>query len=129
MNSAVAIQSYQSVRTETGVTDASPHRLIQLLMEGCLERLARAKGAIARNDDALRSETLSRAIAIIGGLQVVLDFEKGGEVAENLNALYHYMTGRLFEANRDSDPEIIDEVARLMINIKEGWDGIADQAN
>ncbi|RRJ84999.1 flagellar export chaperone FliS [Aestuariirhabdus litorea] len=129
MNSAAAIQSYKNVRTQTGVTDASPHRLIQMLMEGCLESLAKAKGAIARNDDALRSEMLSKAIAIVGGLQIVLDFEKGGEIAENLNALYHYMTKRLFEANQESDPEIINEVARLMINIKEGWDGIADQVD
>ncbi|MCL6414455.1 flagellar export chaperone FliS [Aestuariirhabdus sp. Z084] len=129
MNSAAAIKSYQNVRTQTGVTDASPHRLIQMLMEGGLERMAQAKGAISLNDDALRSQFLSKSIAIIGGLQMALDFDKGGDVAITLNDLYDYMVRRLYEANRTADVEIINEVAQLLGNVKQGWDGIADQVD
>ena len=127
MNAIAALKQYQTVNTHAQVFDASPHRLIQMLMEGGLSRLAQAKGAMERGQVALKGELLGKAIAIIGGLREGLDLRQGGELAANLDSLYEYMSSRLLQANRSNDVAIIDEVAGLLREVKSGWDGIANQ--
>ncbi|WP_312257465.1 flagellar export chaperone FliS [Stutzerimonas nitrititolerans] len=122
-----AMKQYQSVNTNAQLVDATPHRLIQMLMEGGLTRLAQAKGAMERNDVALKGTLIGKTIDIVGGLRQGLNLEVGGEVAANLDSLYIYMTTRLVEANRKNDPTILDEVAGLLREIKSGWDGISQQ--
>lgn len=119
-----ALQQYQQVKTRTVMDSASPHRLIQMLFEGALDRLASAKGHIQRGEMARKGEMIGKAIAIVDGLRSALDFEAGGEIAANLEALYDYMERRLLQANMDSDPVILDEVSGLIHDIKEGWDAI-----
>ncbi len=120
-------QQYQAVGNQTGITDADPHRLIQLLIDGALARMASAKGHIERGEIEQRNRMINKAIGIIAGLQESLNME-AGEVAGNLELLYEYMTRRLFEANVKNDASILDEVMRLMGEIKTAWDGIRDEA-
>ena len=127
MNAAAAMKQYQTVNNKAQVMEASPHRLIQMLMEGGLSRLAQARGAMVREQTALKGDLISKAIAIICGLREGLDMQKGGEVASNLDGLYEFMVMRLIEANIKNEPEILDEVADLLRNIKAGWDAIAEQ--
>jgi flagellar protein FliS len=119
-----ALQQYRQVKTGAGVESASPHRLIQMLFEGALERLASAKGHLQRGEIALKGEQIGKAIGIIGGLRESLNEEAGGEIARNLGALYDYMERRLFQANLTSDPALLDEVSGLLREVKAGWDGI-----
>lgn len=123
-----AVRHYQQVSIQAQVLEATPHRLIQMLMEGGLSRLAQAKGAMSRGQIAEKGVLIGKAIDIIGGLREALDPEKGGQIASNLNELYVYMTASLIEANRKNDMAKIDEVAKLLRTIKEGWDGIAPAA-
>lgn len=125
MNAMAALRQYQTVNTQAQVSDASPHRLIQMLMEGGLSRLAQAKGVMMHGQHAAKGELLSKAIGIIGGLRESLDLQKGGEIAANLDRLYEYMVSRLVEANIGNDVAIIDEVAELLRNVKSGWDAIS----
>jgi len=118
------VNQYTNVHNESGLADASPHRLIQMLMEGFLARVNAAKGAMASSDMELKAVYISRAMAIVGGLSESIDLEKGGEIAVNLSQLYNYMTNRLLQASRENDEQILDEVASLMREIKEGWDAI-----
>ncbi|MBI6551017.1 flagellar export chaperone FliS [Pseudomonas sp. LY-1] len=129
MNPMRALRQYQKVNSHAQVSEASPHRLIQMLMEGGMERLAQAKGAMARGDIPQKCLLISKAIDIITGLRQGLDEEKAEDPAtiQRLASLYDYMNTRLAQANVSSDPEIIDEVARLLITVKEGWDAIATQ--
>ncbi|MCG8905906.1 MULTISPECIES: flagellar export chaperone FliS [Pseudomonas] len=120
-----AMKQYQQVSLEARVAEASPHGLIQLLMQGGLERLAQARGAIERGQLAERGELISKAIGIVGGLREALNPEVGGELALNLDRLYAYMTERLLEANRNGDAAILDEVSGLLREVKSGWDAIA----
>ncbi len=120
-------QKYQSLDVETGIMDADPHRLIQLLFEGALARIARAKGHIERGEIEQRNNTINSAISIIGGLKDSLNLD-AGELALNLERLYDYMENRLFEANIRNDLAGLDEVARLLAEIKSGWDGIREEA-
>lgn len=126
MNARSALNQYRNMGLHSNVMEASPHRLIQMLMEGALERLATAKGCITRGDIAEKGSLISGAISIIGGLQASLDMDAGGEIAANLDALYEYMNGRLLKANASNDVELLDEVARLLLEIKSGWDAIPD---
>ncbi|MDP3589887.1 MAG: flagellar export chaperone FliS [Methylobacter sp.] len=126
MNAVFAMKQYQQVSVHSGIMDASPHRLVQMLMEGMLEKVALAKGYMANNNIASKGENISKAIAIIGGLQSSLNIEAGGEIAENLNNLYDYMANRLVIANLHNDEAILDEVASLMVEVKIGWDGIPE---
>ncbi|MFV3406109.1 MULTISPECIES: flagellar export chaperone FliS [Pseudomonas] len=126
MNPMLALRQYQKVNGVAQTSEASPHRLVQMLMQGGLDRLAQAKGAIARKDVAQKGILIGKAIDIIGGLREGLDLENHAESLADLDSLYTYMSRRLVEANVKSDPAIIDEVARLLITVKEGWDAIAE---
>lgn len=124
MNAMSAMRHYQTVNTQAQAVDASPHRLIQMLMEGGLTRIAQARGAMERQQTALKGEFIGKAIGIIGGLREGLDLQKGGELGANLDSLYQYMLSRLFEANVKNDTVLLDEVAGLLRNVKSGWDVI-----
>ena len=124
MNAMTAMKQYQSVNTQAQAVDASPHRLIQMLMEGGLTRIAQARGAMERQQTALKGELIGKAIGIVGGLRAGLDLQQGGELAVNLDSLYQYMVSRLLEANVKNDAAPLDEVAGLLRNVKSGWDAI-----
>lgn len=124
MNAATALRQYQRVDTQVQVADASPHRLIQMLLEGAMARLFKARGAMEHGQVELKGPLISSAISIIGGLREALDLSQGGEVAENLASLYDYMSMRLVQANVHSSVETIDEVLGLLRNIKTAWDAI-----
>lgn len=124
MNADSAMQQYQQVGVHSGMMDASPHRLVQMLMEGVLEKIAQAKGNIHRNEISEKGSNISKAITIIEGLRASLDKEAGGEIAQNLNDLYDYMERQLLAANLQSDEAVLDEVFSLMSEIKSGWEVI-----
>ena len=125
MNAMSAMKQYQRVSVQSEVFEASPHRLIQMLMQGGLERIAQARGAIERDVSADKGELIGKAISIIGGLREPLDHQVGGELSQNLDRLYEYMISRLVEANRENDVSRLDEVSSLLREVKSGWDAIA----
>ena len=122
------LQAYQRVNTQTSITDADPHKLIQLLYNGAIERINMAKARMQAKDFEGKGKLITKAIEIIGGLRSFLDFEKGGDLAEQLAGLYDYMERTLFEANARNDVAKLDEVSNLLRSIKEGWDGIREEA-
>ena len=129
MNPMRALRQYQKVNSHAQISEASPHRLIQMLMEGGLDRMARAKGAMSRGDIPQKVVLITKAIDIITGLRQGMDESKAEDKVafQRQDSLYEYMTIRLTQANAQNDPEIIDEVARLLITVKSGWDEIAPQ--
>jgi flagellar protein FliS len=122
------LQAYQRVNTQTSITDADPHKLIQLLYNGAIERINMAKARMQAKDYAGKAQLLNKAIEIIGGLRSFLDFEKGGDLAARLEALYDYMERSLLEASAKNDVQKLDEVLDLLRSVKEGWDGIREEA-
>ncbi|MGR9072390.1 MAG: flagellar export chaperone FliS [Gammaproteobacteria bacterium] len=125
MTALTAMQQYKQVGVEGDVMDATPHKLVQLLMEGVLEKIALAKGNMLRREIAEKGENIGSAITILGGLRASLDLEAGGELAQNLDDLYDYMTRQLLAANLNGAAGILDEVSSLMAEVKSGWDAIA----
>src|SRR6187402_3676607 len=126
MNAYSAVQHYSSVKVHSGVEAASPHRLIQMLFEGALERIAQAKGAMLQHQIARKGELIGKAVAIVAGLQGSLNDKEGDELAANLDNLYDYVIRRLSQANYENNSAILDECSRLLGDIKSAWDAIAD---
>ena len=122
-----AVQQYNQVGVASSVESASPHRLIQMLMAGALEKIAIAKGYMERQEIAQKGRHISWAITIIDGLRASLNLEQGGEIAQNLDDLYDYMTRRLARANVENNTDLLDEVASLLRTIKGAWDEIPDE--
>lgn len=120
-----ALAQYQKINTESAVNGADPYRLIQLLMQGGLDRLGQAKYAMEQKDTATKGLMLGKATSIIGGLQAALDREQAPELCDNLERLYDYMQRRLLQANLHNDPAIIVEVRDLLQTVKSGWDELA----
>ena len=119
-------KEYSQIGLQTEVLEADPHKLIQLLLEGALTRLAAAKTFIEKNNIEKKNEKIGQVVEILCSLQESLDHERGGNISVNLERLYDYMTRRLFDANRLNDTDIINEVMGLILEIKAGWEGIRD---
>jgi flagellar protein FliS len=121
--------AYAKVGVETGVLSASPHRLTAMLYEGALTALSTASANMKAGNIAAKGKAISHAILIIdGGLRASLDKKVGGAIALSLEALYEYMSHRLLTANIDNDPAILDEVQRLLLELKRAWDMISPDA-
>jgi flagellar protein FliS len=116
--------AYLSTRATSSVHGASPHKLIALLFDACQENLAIAKGAIERKEIKKKADAIKKAIDIVVRLQASLDFEKGGQIATKLDDLYTFCTNRLALANAVNDTTMIDEVFRVIAEIKAGWSEI-----
>ena len=114
-------ESYGSVQVMTGVATADNIQLIQMLFDGLLESLASASGHIQNKAIEDKSNALVRAGRIVVGLQGALDFERGGELAQNLNELYSYITRRLFHINAHNDLTALEEVKTLVKDISQAW--------
>ena len=122
-----ATRQYQQINTLHEVESASPHRLVQLMMERVIAKIAMARGHMDRANVCEKGNLISSAISIISGLQVSLNHKTNSDLSENFDALYDYMMRRLLEANLNNDPLILMEVSGLMFELKEAWDAIADQ--
>jgi len=136
MNMNAASKAYAIVDVESGALAADPHRLISMLYQGALLAIANAKNGMmrvaharkARNgtlhkEVAAKCASISKAIAIIDdGLNASLDKKVGGELAQNLSSLYDYMCNRLLVANQKNDMAALDEVARLLGDLKGAWE-------
>lgn len=127
MNGVTALKQYQQMGAHGGVMDASPHRLIQMLLDGAIARILTAKGHMKQNNLAKKGESISSAISIVDGLRNSLDMKKGGEISKNLDALYEYINTVLLKANMNNDINLLNEAGKLLSEIKLGWDAIEPQ--
>ena len=121
-----AIASYGDVKVTTGVSSANGVQLIQMLFDGLLESLAATKGHIQNGAIAEKGKSIARASRIVIGLQGALDFERGGDLANNLNELYGYVTRRLLHVNARNDLDALEEIFGLMNEIRSAWEGVPD---
>ncbi len=124
---ARANQAYTNVALQSSIESASPHRLIQMLYDGALQRIAQAKGFMQRADYQAKGVAISKAIGVIGGLQGSLDRDVEHELTANLDGLYDYLVRQLLQANISNDVSLLDEVAYLLRELKSAWEAIPVQ--
>jgi len=128
-SNATAAKQYQKIDTLSNVEAATPHRLIQLMMERALAKIGVARGHMKRKEIVEKGTNIGDAISIISGLQASLNHKTDTNMSQSFDELYSYMMRRLLEANLRDDATILDEVSGLLQELKEAWDAIADQAN
>lgn len=126
------MQAYPAARgaqayLQTQVQSRSPLELVVMLYDGLLRFLGEAATAIDGGALPAKREAISRALAVLSELQSTLNMEEGGEVAASLDGLYTYINGRLLEASMQNDRTPLDESARLLRTLRDGWAEIAAQ--
>jgi flagellar protein FliS len=123
----ISLKKYKQT-TVSAAKEASPYQLVAMLFQELLGSIASAKGAIEQKNLAKKGELISKAITIISVLEGSIDFENGGEVSNNLAALYNYSSEQLLQANINNSIELLDEVIQILLPIKAGWDSIPAEA-
>jgi flagellar secretion chaperone FliS len=124
------IAAYQSVVAHGGVAQEDPHRMVLMLFDGALERLAMARGCLerkGRGDIGKKAQLLTQCLHIIGELRGSLHLAEGGALAQNLSDLYEYMLRQLLRANAENDLQRIREVSALLSEIRGAWVAIAPE--
>ncbi|MDX1836846.1 flagellar export chaperone FliS [Legionella taurinensis] len=119
-----AVNQYKSIELQTRIESASPHQLIDLLLQGARSHIATAQGNIQRNQISEKGEHIGKAISIIEGLKTSLNHEKGGELASNLDKLYDYVQQILLKANIDNSVDLLTQGNLLLAEIHEAWQQI-----
>lgn len=120
--SSRAANAYRQVGVQSGLTNASPHALVQMLFDGLMQRLQAVRGDLQRGDMQAKVVHLGQAVQIIGeGLKASLNREQGGELAQNLNVLYDYCLRQLTLANLHNDAKLVEEVIVLMGSVAGSW--------
>jgi flagellar protein FliS len=123
------VAAYSQVGLETGVHAADPHKLTVMLFDGALQALRNGREQMKAGDIAAKGKSITHASTIIAsGLRASLDLDKGGDIAGNLDALYDYMVRRLTHAHAHNDVAALDEVERLLGELREAWNAIGASA-
>jgi len=121
------VSAYKRIDLETGVVDADPLKLVVMLYEGAIEACQTGLMHMRNEDIAKKGEALSKAIMIIeSGLRLSLDRNAGEDIAQSLDALYGYMSNRLYVGHLQNKPEHVLEVVKLLNDLKTAWVAIAD---
>lgn len=115
-----AAQQYKN----TNVTTASPLTLVLMMYDGAVRFIQQGIAAIEERNYEQANNNLGRAQDIVAALAGALDMRQG-EVAENLQRLYDYMQTRLVEGNVRKDAAPLQEVIRLLQELREAWEQIA----
>ncbi len=119
----ISVKKYSQVSV-SNINEMTPYEQINLIFNNIIGRLAATKGFIERKELEKKGENISSSILLFGALQDALNFEKGGEISNNLLSLYDFCQRRLTEENINNDIDAIDDVIRIVKEIKEGWDAI-----
>lgn len=115
----VATQAARELQADMNAI--SPHRVIALLLQGALERIDQAKACVADGRGEDLDQLVQKTVGILNGLRASLDFERGGALADNLDAVYDYVAANISE---HPDQPTFQEAQKLLTEIKIGWDGI-----
>jgi flagellar secretion chaperone FliS len=120
-----ALQSYATVQRDVGVMGADSHQLIMMLFDGAGVAVADAKRQLASGNIAAKCASIDKASMIINdGLRASLDLSAGGKLAQQLHDLYGYMCQRLLQANLRNDRQGMDEVMKLLGELRGAWASI-----
>ncbi|ERM61550.1 flagellar export chaperone FliS [Vibrio cyclitrophicus] len=122
-----SLQAYKKVSVDSQLTAASPHKIVQMLMAGAIERLIQSKAAMQAGNIPVKGERLGKALDIIISLRSCLSMDDGGDIAKNLDQLYEFMITQISAANHKNDPQPIDDVIDIIREIKSAWDQIPNE--
>jgi flagellar secretion chaperone FliS len=112
---------------QTQILTSSGTQIIVLLYDAAIQSIESARVGIESNNLKEKGRTIGKAISIVGELNSVLDFERGGEIATSLRRLYDYMLAELVTANVRNDVRHLHGPLRCLTTLREGWREVAAQ--
>jgi flagellar protein FliS len=118
------IHGYNDADLAIRTAAATPHQLVLMLFTGLQDELVRAKGHIVAKRFERKASSISKCIDILNALTSALDYERGGELALRLAALYDYCVYRLYDASHKLSVDQIEEVESVLVTLREGWEGM-----
>ncbi|MDW6001521.1 flagellar export chaperone FliS [Vibrio mangrovi] len=119
-----SLQAYKKVSVDSQLSAASPHKVVQMLMAGAIERLIQAKAAMIQGNIPVKGERLGKALDIVISLRSCLSMDDGGDIARNLDQLYEFVITQITQANHLNEPQLLDDVIDIIREIKSAWDQI-----
>lgn len=114
---------------KTNVETAGRLDLVLMCYEKAIEFVGKARIHYEQGHYEEKANFLNKAMETINALQSCLDFEKGGQIAKNLDGLYSYVTRRLLEGDIRKDIKAFEEAHRILSELKEAWQQIAPHNN
>ena len=129
MNAQVALKGYNDIKINAGVAGASPHRLIEMLYEGLLERIAQLKGAIEQKNIELKHLKVNQSISIVLGLREALNVDAAEDLVGGLDSLYDYIQRQLWSAHVNNAPALLDECTELVVEVSSAWREISSSVH
>jgi len=117
MNTSAVALAYR----ESAALGASGTGIVVLLYDRLAQDIQSAILAMAANDVEGRTMHVSHALLVLQQLQGRLDFATGGSAAEQLNAFYSHIRGKLLEAQIKQSPKLLLEQAEAVVKIRECW--------
>ncbi|MDP5254805.1 MULTISPECIES: flagellar export chaperone FliS [unclassified Vibrio] len=122
-----SLQAYKKVSVDSQLSAASPHKVIQMLMAGAIERIIQGKAAMLAGNISVKGERLGKALDIVIALRGCLSMDDGGDIAQNLDQLYEFMITQITNANHKNDAQALDDVVEILREIKSAWDQIPNE--
>ncbi|MCF6346483.1 MAG: flagellar export chaperone FliS [Thiomicrorhabdus sp.] len=119
-------KQYANNYVETAVSEATPHKLVEMLYDGAIKNMNLANVFIEQKNYEKKSEYINKSLAILNALRAGVDLDKGGDVAQNLYNLYDYCYRTLFTASAQNNPEALNEVLEHLKLLKEAWSEMPD---
>ncbi len=117
-------QTYRSVDLAARTGGADPHALVALLYEEAVRALRSAAWATINQRYAMKSERMTRAMAILFALEAGLDFDKGGDLSLTLSRLYAGLRQQIADASIGHDPHPFTAAAASLADIAEAWETV-----
>lgn len=121
------LTQYANQYQQTQILTSSRVQLVVLLYDAAIQSIELSRRAIETNSLADKARFLGRAISIVGELDSVLDYARGGDIAKSLHRLYDYMLAELIEANARNNMRKLDGPLRCLSTLREAWREVAAQ--
>ena len=130
MSYNVASEAYKQAEN-IGLTEVSnPHEIIQTLFNELIKSMTLFERSLSENDmQEAKSSSFAKSLTIIYSLQTSLDFEKGGEISNNLFKIYEYSRQQLISDLKNGEPKGITNAITIIKEIADAWKQIADEVN
>ena len=113
--------NYYNQYQQNHIQTASAERILILLYDGALRFIRQARQGMENQDLKAKLEGIGKAIDILNELSGTLDFDTGGEIAENLDGLYAYMVRELTLANARNDAQPLQVIDEMLVDLRDGW--------
>lgn len=127
MLAASALRAYKTTELGSRATGGDKRELILMMYDGAIGAIRIGQQHAARKERLPTGKQIDRALSIIGGMRQTLDFERGGNVAVNLDDLYRYLMKALVKANSSLDTSIMQEVVDLLASVREAWASVGGE--